>query len=243
MNLSTLLFRIKGVLVATTGTGEEIWTGQLCWSGESDQTIRQALERAGEREGDRATTREAEEWLVEYLPSNRGEPPRARRSSSRVGRPVIAGRLSTEPATRFAFVPRSAASHRPATGCSRRAPNRLSSLSRLTLSGPRTLSHLADRTSRLQLTHAAGAMPPSDSPRLSSRRSIWARESANSWRSSGETSCSTSAASRFAPSKRGQEEPEAPSGAAHAAGSRMATEAPGGSPDREGLARYGLRLR
>jgi archaellum biogenesis ATPase FlaH len=72
MNLPTLLFHIKGVLVASTANDEEVWTGQLVWSGESDQTIRQVLERAGEREGDRAAIREAAEWLVEHLTAQGG---------------------------------------------------------------------------------------------------------------------------------------------------------------------------
>lgn len=67
MNLPTLVFRIKGVLVGMTAADDEIWTGQLVWDGESDQTIRQVLERASEREGDRVATQEAQEWLVQYL--------------------------------------------------------------------------------------------------------------------------------------------------------------------------------
>ena len=75
-DLPTLLFRIRGALVTTTAAGEEVWTGQLVWDGESDLSIRQVLERAAEREGDRAAVKEAAEWLLEYLTAQGGTAPK-----------------------------------------------------------------------------------------------------------------------------------------------------------------------
>jgi hypothetical protein len=65
--LPTLMFQINGVLVETTASGEEIWTGQLQWQGESDQTIREVLERVGEHADVAQARREAEAWLIDML--------------------------------------------------------------------------------------------------------------------------------------------------------------------------------
>jgi hypothetical protein len=72
LDLPTLMFRIRGALVQTTAAGEEVWTGQLEWQGESDTSIRDVLERVGERDGDRVAAREAAEWLVDFLTDQGG---------------------------------------------------------------------------------------------------------------------------------------------------------------------------
>ena len=76
LDLPTLVFRFGGVLVQTTANGEEVWTGKLTWLGESDQSLRDVLERVGEREDDAEARREAEAWLLDYLESEAGRPPR-----------------------------------------------------------------------------------------------------------------------------------------------------------------------
>jgi hypothetical protein len=58
--------------VETTVGGEDIWTGQLHWTGESEQSIRDVLERASERESERIGAKDAAEWLVEYLKASEG---------------------------------------------------------------------------------------------------------------------------------------------------------------------------
>jgi hypothetical protein len=72
MNLPTLVFQIRGEKVQTTAAGEEIWTGKLIWLGESDQSLREVLERVGERGDDAQSRREAEEWLLDDLESQGG---------------------------------------------------------------------------------------------------------------------------------------------------------------------------
>lgn len=69
LDLPTLVFQIRGVLVQTTASGDEIWTGQLTWLGGSDQSLRDVLERIGEREQDAHARHEAERWLLDYLAS------------------------------------------------------------------------------------------------------------------------------------------------------------------------------
>ena len=70
-NLATLSFRIVGALVATTLEGE-VWTGKLEWLGESDRSIREAVDAATESAGDRSATSEAADWLQDYLTSQGG---------------------------------------------------------------------------------------------------------------------------------------------------------------------------
>ena len=72
LDLPTLLFQVRGSLVATTVDGEDVWTGKLHWLGESEQSLRDVLERVGEREDDTIARREAEEWLLDYLTSQGG---------------------------------------------------------------------------------------------------------------------------------------------------------------------------
>ena len=72
LDLPTLVFQIRGALVQTTASGEEIWTGKLIWAGESDQSIRDVLERVGERSDDAQSRSEAEAWLLDYLESEGG---------------------------------------------------------------------------------------------------------------------------------------------------------------------------
>jgi len=61
-------FRIEGVKVADTLEGE-VWTGRLEMTGESERSIRDALESAAESSGDRSATSEAGDWLRDYLVS------------------------------------------------------------------------------------------------------------------------------------------------------------------------------
>ena len=40
-------------------------TGKLEWLGESDRTIREAVEASGDSDGDRTATSEAADWLAD----------------------------------------------------------------------------------------------------------------------------------------------------------------------------------
>jgi len=64
-DLPTLQFRIVGKKVADTAEGP-VWTGKLEWLGESDRSIREAVEAST---GDRTATDEAADWLEDYLTS------------------------------------------------------------------------------------------------------------------------------------------------------------------------------
>jgi hypothetical protein len=58
--------------VAETTEGP-IWTGKLHWTGESDRSIREALQQAAETAGcNRTTVGEAGDWLQDYLASHGG---------------------------------------------------------------------------------------------------------------------------------------------------------------------------
>lgn len=70
-DLPTLTFGIVGAKVAETAEGP-VWTGRVQWTGESGQTIRQALELAGEGADSRSATSEAAGWLEDHLTSQGG---------------------------------------------------------------------------------------------------------------------------------------------------------------------------
>lgn len=71
MDLPTLGFKIEGVKVADTSEGP-VWTGQLQWTGESDRSIREALESAAEANEDKSATGEASDWLSDFLTDKGG---------------------------------------------------------------------------------------------------------------------------------------------------------------------------
>lgn len=66
VDLATLSFRIDSAKVADTPEGE-VWTGRLNWTGERVQSIRDALEAAGETPDSRSATTEAADWLEDHL--------------------------------------------------------------------------------------------------------------------------------------------------------------------------------
>lgn len=70
-DLSTLSFRLTGARVADTPEGE-VWTSQVVWLGESQQTIREAIDVATASSGERTATAEAAAWLTDYLTSQGG---------------------------------------------------------------------------------------------------------------------------------------------------------------------------
>jgi energy-coupling factor transporter ATP-binding protein EcfA2 len=63
---STMTYKIAGHHVTDTAEGEEIWTAKIQWTGESDQSIHDALSEAnaGEPAG---STQDAIVWLRDYL--------------------------------------------------------------------------------------------------------------------------------------------------------------------------------
>lgn len=72
LDLPTLSFTIAGEKVAETAEGD-VWTGKLLWTGESDQTIREAMQAAVEVAGiNRTVVAEAADWLSDYLESTGG---------------------------------------------------------------------------------------------------------------------------------------------------------------------------
>jgi hypothetical protein len=70
-DLPVLTFRIVSAHAADTADGP-VFTGRVDWLGESERTIRQALESAGEGTDVRSATSEAGEWLVDYLQTQGG---------------------------------------------------------------------------------------------------------------------------------------------------------------------------
>jgi hypothetical protein len=70
-DLPTLVFGIVGQLVANTPDGE-VWTGRLEWRGESAQTLREAIDTATQKPGDKTATQEATEWLEDFLTAKGG---------------------------------------------------------------------------------------------------------------------------------------------------------------------------
>ena len=65
-DLPTRSFGIVGEKVADTDEGP-VWTGKLEWLGETDRSITEAVDAAASSSGDRTATREAAEWLADYL--------------------------------------------------------------------------------------------------------------------------------------------------------------------------------
>lgn len=70
-HLPTLTFKIDSHVVAETDEGPVV-TGKLTWLGESDRTIRDALESAGDTPDTRTATNDALGWLTDYLTDNGG---------------------------------------------------------------------------------------------------------------------------------------------------------------------------
>jgi hypothetical protein len=71
-DLPTLSFKVEGYKVAQTVEGD-VWTGKLVWTGESDLSIRDALQQAVEARGEnRTVVSEAADWLQDYLTQQGG---------------------------------------------------------------------------------------------------------------------------------------------------------------------------
>ena len=70
-DVPVLMFEIENTLVAATAEGS-IWTGQLRWLAPSDRTLRDAIELAGARTGDRTAAQAAAVWLEDFLTSEGG---------------------------------------------------------------------------------------------------------------------------------------------------------------------------
>lgn len=72
MDLPTLAFQIVDAHVADTPEGP-VHTGKLEWTGESDMSIRDALDASTQASGDKTATSEAMGWLDDYLRSENGQ--------------------------------------------------------------------------------------------------------------------------------------------------------------------------
>jgi len=70
-DLPTLTFTIESAHVADTDEGP-VWTGRVRWTGEREQSIREALESAGESADARSATGEAVGWLKDHLEQQGG---------------------------------------------------------------------------------------------------------------------------------------------------------------------------
>ena len=68
MDPPTRKFQIVGAKVADTEEGP-VWTGKLEWLGESDRSIREAVDATAASAGNRTATDEAAAWLQDYLVS------------------------------------------------------------------------------------------------------------------------------------------------------------------------------
>ncbi len=95
-------FRIKGVLVTTTPAGDEVWTGQLEWLGESDRSLRDLVEQAGTAQPDRTAVQEAVEWLTDYLSDQKGSA--ARTAIVEAGRRAGHSRMTLHRARHLAHI-------------------------------------------------------------------------------------------------------------------------------------------
>jgi hypothetical protein len=86
LDLPTHAYRIVGELVTTTNEGE-VWTGKIEWLDNSEMTIAQVLEASSEDPEERSATREAEDWLRDYLVSvgGRASSAEAKRQGKRAG--------------------------------------------------------------------------------------------------------------------------------------------------------------
>lgn len=71
-DLPTLRFRVVDTFVADTPEGP-VYTGKIDWLGESDRSIKAAIEAATQSAGERTATAEAADWLHDYLVSQGGE--------------------------------------------------------------------------------------------------------------------------------------------------------------------------
>jgi hypothetical protein len=65
-DLSTIDYRIVNIHVADTDEGP-VWTSKIDWVGQSEHSIRDLLESAGEGAESRSATSEAADWLRDYL--------------------------------------------------------------------------------------------------------------------------------------------------------------------------------
>jgi hypothetical protein len=86
-DLPTLAFQITGAHVADTPEGE-VWTGKLHWTGETERSIRDALQESVETRGEnRTAVSEAADWLQDYLAQQGGAADSAeiKREGSRAG--------------------------------------------------------------------------------------------------------------------------------------------------------------
>lgn len=91
-DLPTLAFRIDGVIVATTTEGA-VWTGRLEWLGESERSIRDAIEASTERSESKTATTEAAAWLSDYLVSQtdgRADSASIKRAANQAGHSIDA---------------------------------------------------------------------------------------------------------------------------------------------------------
>jgi hypothetical protein len=70
-DLATLTFRIESAHVADTDEGP-VWSGRVHWTGERDQSIRDALEASSETADARSATGEAAGWLLDHLTAKGG---------------------------------------------------------------------------------------------------------------------------------------------------------------------------
>jgi hypothetical protein len=108
-DLPTLEFRVVPAHVADTDRGP-VTTGKLEWLGESERSIRTALEQSAENSIDRTEISEASTWLQEFLESHGGRSSKAEvevgakqagHSMSRVHRARTSLRVSTESTKTF----------------------------------------------------------------------------------------------------------------------------------------------
>ena len=71
-DLPTLTFKLESAVVAQTDEGP-VTTARLCWLGETDRTISEALTAAGDDVDARSAVAEAGLWLLDYLVTQGGE--------------------------------------------------------------------------------------------------------------------------------------------------------------------------
>lgn len=83
MDLPSLTFAVENTWVCETEEGE-VWTGRIDWRGETERSVRDAMEAAAQ-ESSHTALEEAKEWLENYLDSQGGAADKAAVKSAGAG--------------------------------------------------------------------------------------------------------------------------------------------------------------
>lgn len=167
-DLPSLTFRIESAHVADTDEGP-VWTGRVKWIGEREQTIREAIEAAGETAEARSATSEAAGWLEDHLVSHGGTDDSAsiKREGAKAGHSVDAlkrARHRIKAACTSEGFPRKTWWTLPGTAAQSAQPSGSTSGE----SAPTALTAPTGPVSAVGAVGAVGARPPAREPKQAS---------------------------------------------------------------------------